>query len=89
MKNEKQIRKEIIDNRLKEAGWKLTDRTQIIEEFDIVVDQTLAKESLTSYTGLLFKDYVLLEPDVQPLAFVEAKKHRDMQPSGVNIKPSH
>ena len=35
MKNEKLTRKEIIDNRLKQAGWNVTDRTQVIEEFDI------------------------------------------------------
>ena len=35
--NESQTRKEIIDNRLKQAGWIVSDRTQVIEEFDIVV----------------------------------------------------
>jgi len=35
VKNEKLTRKEIIDNRLKQAGWNVTDRTQVIEEFDI------------------------------------------------------
>ncbi len=35
MKNEKLTRKEIIDHRLKQAGWNVTDRTQVIEEFDI------------------------------------------------------
>ena len=35
MKSEKLTRKEIIDNRLKQAGWNVTDRTQVIEEFDI------------------------------------------------------
>jgi len=35
VKNEKLTRQEIIDNRLKQAGWNVTDRTQVIEEFDI------------------------------------------------------
>ena len=36
-KNEAQTRKEIIDNRLKKAGWDVEDPTQVIEEFDIEV----------------------------------------------------
>ncbi len=38
MKDEKQTRKEIIDNRLIQAGWNVTDRTQVFEEFFISVD---------------------------------------------------
>ena len=38
LKTEAQTRKEIIDNRLKQAGWNVTDRTHVIEEFDIIVD---------------------------------------------------
>lgn len=41
MKNEKLTWKEIIDNRLKQAGWNVTDRTQVVEEFEIVVDKNL------------------------------------------------
>ena len=36
--NESQTRKEIIDTRLKKAGWDITDRTKVIEEFDIDVE---------------------------------------------------
>jgi type I restriction enzyme R subunit len=36
-KTEAQTRKELIDVKLHEAGWNVTDRTQVIEEFDIVV----------------------------------------------------
>jgi type I restriction enzyme R subunit len=35
MKTEKLTRKEIIDIRLKQADWNVTDRAQVIEEFDI------------------------------------------------------
>lgn len=49
MKNEKLTRKEIIDNRLKQAGWNVTDRTQVIEEFDIQL--TIVEEPITPYTG--------------------------------------
>ncbi|MDP3442876.1 MAG: type I restriction endonuclease, partial [Ignavibacteria bacterium] len=74
MKNEKLTRKEIIDNRLKQAGWNVTDRTQVIEEFDIIVDKNMAKEASTPYAGHQFSDYVLLGKDGKPLAVVEAKK---------------
>lgn len=74
MKNEKQTRKEIIDTRLKQAGWNVTDRTQVIEEFDIIVDDNLVQEAATPYGGHQFSDYVLLGKDGKPLAVVEAKK---------------
>ncbi len=72
MKNEKLTRKEIIDNRLKEAGWNVTDRTQVIEEFDIQL--TVVEEPTTPYAGHQYSDYVLLGKDGKPLAVVEAKK---------------
>lgn len=72
--NEAKTRKEIIDNRLKQAGWIVSDRSQVIEEFDIIVDKDLARESSTPYNGHQFSDYVLLGRDGQPLAVVEAKK---------------
>ncbi len=74
MKSEKHTRKEIIDARLKQAGWNVTDRTQVIEEFDIVVDSNLVEEPATPYSGRQFSDYVLLGKDGKPLAVVEAKK---------------
>lgn len=74
MKNEKLTRKEIIDNRLKQAGWNVSDRSQVIEEFDIIVDGNLANESPTPYAGHQYSDYVLLGKDGKPLAVVEAKK---------------
>ncbi len=74
MKNEKQTRKEIIDKRLKQAGWNVYDRTQVIEEFDIIVDENVVREAPTQYAGHQFSDYVLLGKDGKPLAVVEAKK---------------
>ena len=74
MKNEKLTRKEIIDNRLKQAGWNVTDRTQVIEEFDIIVDSNLVQEAPTPYAGHQFSDYVLLGKDGKALAVIEAKK---------------
>lgn len=72
MKTEKLTRKEIIDLRLKQAGWNVTDLTQVIEEFDIHL--TVVKEPVTPYAGHQFSDYVLLGKDGKPLAVVEAKK---------------
>lgn len=74
MKNEKLTRKEIIDNRLKQAGWDVTDQTQVIEEFNIVVDANTVAEASTPYAGHQYSDYVLLGKDGKPLAVVEAKK---------------
>ncbi len=72
MKNEKHTRKGIIDQRLKKAGWIVTDRTQVIEEFDIHL--TVVQEPATPYAGHQYSDYVLLGKDGKPLAVVEAKK---------------
>ncbi|MDD3686787.1 MAG: DEAD/DEAH box helicase family protein [Bacteroidales bacterium] len=74
MKNEKLTRKEIIDGRLVKAGWNVADRTQVVEEFDIIVDANLVKEAPTQYAGHQYSDYVLLGKDGKPLAVVEAKK---------------
>ncbi len=71
-KTEAQTRKEIIDNRLKQAGWNITDQTHVIEEFDIHL--TVVEEPTTPYSGHQFSDYVLLGKDGKPLAVVEAKK---------------
>jgi type I restriction enzyme, R subunit len=74
LKTEKQTRKEFIDARLETAGWNVVDRTQVIEEFDIVVDSGVLKEAPTPYAGHQYSDYVLLGKDGKPLAVVEAKK---------------
>lgn len=72
MKTEKLTRKGIIDQRLKQAGWNVTDRTQVIEEFDIHL--TVVEEPQTPYAGHQYSDYVLLGKDGKALAVVEAKK---------------
>lgn len=73
-KNEAQTRKEIIDNRLKQAGWNVSDRTQVIEEFDVIINTNQVQEPQISYTNHQFSDYVLLGKNGKPLAVVEAKK---------------
>ena len=74
-KTESQTRKEIIDNRLQQVGWDVSDRAQVIEEFDIIVDKNQAKEAFTPYSGHQFSDYVLLGKNGKPLAVIEAKKN--------------
>jgi len=46
-KSEKLTRKEIIDHQLKQADWDISDWTQVIEEFDIVVDVNLTGKTDT------------------------------------------
>jgi type I restriction enzyme, R subunit len=74
LKNENLTRKEIINKQLKQAGWNVDDRTQVIEEFDIIVDPNLVKEGSTLYSGHQYSDYVLIGKNGKPLAVVEAKK---------------
>jgi len=71
--NEKLTRKELIDQRLQNAGWNLSDRTQVIEEFFIPTSSIHLAEPETVY-GKSFSDYVLLGKDGKPVAVVEAKK---------------
>lgn len=73
-KTESQTRKQIIDKRLAAAGWNVTDRTQVIEELDILVSDERSKESCSPYAGHQYSDYVLLGRDGGILAVVEAKK---------------
>ncbi|TPE43346.1 type I restriction endonuclease subunit R [Pontibacter mangrovi] len=73
--NEAKTRKEIIDKRLKQAGWNVNDYTQVILEYDINVGLPHeVNEPLTPYNGHQFSDYVLLGKNGKPLAVVEAKK---------------
>ncbi len=72
---EKQTRQQIIDYRLKESGWDVTDRTQVIEEYNIeVLVSSELNEPDNKYQNLNFSDYVLLGKDGRPLAVIEAKK---------------
>ena len=72
---EAETRKQIIDIKLKEAGWNVKDRSQVIEEFDIEVGLPEGvAEQRTEYDGHQFSDYVLMGKDGKPLAVVEAKR---------------
>ncbi|WP_426791246.1 DEAD/DEAH box helicase family protein [Sphingobacterium sp. WOUb80] len=71
--SEKTTRKEIIDINLQHAGWNISDRTQVIEEFLVKVSDQILKEDTLSYSNT-FSDYVLLGKDGRILAVIEAKK---------------
>lgn len=72
---EAQTRIEIIDKQLGESGWNVSNPTQVVHEYDILVDLPEGvKEAKTPYQGHQFSDYVLLGKNGKPLAVVEAKK---------------
>ena len=74
-RNEAQTRKEIIDKRLKVAGWDVMDPSQVTQELDIWVGLSQGvREPQTHYEGHLFADYALLSKEGRPVAVVEAKK---------------
>ncbi len=75
MKTEQQTRAELIDKHLEKAGWNVNDPTQVVQEFDILVDLPEGvAEAQTPYQGHQFSDYVLLGKNGKPIAVVEAKK---------------
>lgn len=75
MSTEAETRKHLIDAKLKEAGWDVDNRSQVLQEFDIAVGlPDGVTEARTPYEGHQYCDYVLLGRDGKPLAVVEAKK---------------
>jgi type I restriction enzyme R subunit len=73
--DESQTRQELIDQRLRLAGWDVTDPSQVIQELDIDLRdaEERAAGSESMYAGHQFADYGLLL-DSKPIAVVEAKK---------------
>lgn len=69
-------RTEIIDKKLLDAGWDVTDRAKVSEEFLINVykNENGVHEPTSSYKSNEFSDYVLLGNNGQPLAVIEAKE---------------
>lgn len=68
MKTEQQTRVELIDKQLARAGWNINDPTQVVQEYDILVDlpEGIA-EAQAPYQGHQFSDYVLLGKNGKPL----------------------
>lgn len=73
--NEAQTRKQIIDKRLKKAGWDVKNLSQVSTELNIWIGLPEGiTEPENEYQGFQFADYALLGEDGYPLAVVEAKK---------------
>ncbi len=74
-KNEAQTRQDIIDKRLKKAGWDVNNPAQVTSELDIWIGLPEGvEEPMHEHQGHQYADYVLLGSDGYPLAVVEAKK---------------
>ncbi|TKV07134.1 DEAD/DEAH box helicase [Citrobacter sp. wls619] len=73
--SEKETRIAVIDNQLCIAGWDVQDPTKVVQEFDILTNQSegVAKPHY-EFGGHQYSDYVLLGKDGKPLAVVEAKR---------------
>ncbi|HYT05456.1 MAG TPA: DEAD/DEAH box helicase family protein [Gemmatimonadales bacterium] len=80
--SEADTRQQIIDGRLRLAGWDVDNPSQVIQELDIYVaggDRTAVREPRQAYAGHRFADYALVLRG-RPAAVVEAKKtSRDAQ----------
>jgi type I restriction enzyme R subunit len=80
VENEKTTRREIIDLRLKAAGWNVSDPTQVVQELFISAkpadagENSALHESSASYGNREFSDYGLLGKMGKPAAVVESKK---------------
>jgi type I restriction enzyme R subunit len=80
MSTESETRTENIDTRLRTAGWDVSDRTQVIEEYFVPAGQygSSASPGLREGSGTHgsreFCDYVLLGKNGKPIAVIEAKK---------------
>lgn len=80
---EAKTRKNLIDPKLRKAGWNLEDLTQVVQEFPIPFKADTKKiqmpgdivsETEDEYSACHYCDYALLGKDQKPLAIVEAKK---------------
>jgi len=75
---EKQTRQDIIDRRLKEVGWDVSNPRQVIREVELFVhhgDADRAGEASSEYGAESeFADYALVGRDALPVAVIEAKR---------------
>ena len=74
---ENQTRKSIIDGLLEKSGWHLNNRSEVIEEFEIVGTSAsryriAQKKPELNPSG--FSDYLLLDRAQDPLAVIEVKR---------------
>jgi len=68
-RNEAQTRKEIIDTRLKVAGWNVLNPSLVTQELDIWcgVPGRGINDLQSPYQGHLFADYALLSKEGKPI----------------------
>jgi type I restriction enzyme, R subunit len=89
VKTEKQTRQQIIDQQLLQAGWDVSNTSQVIKEFEIDVNRSemagvlSTAEPSSKYQGYQYSDYVFLGKNGKPLAVVEAKKTTKDPASGL------
>lgn len=96
MKTEKQTRKDIIDQKLLQAGWRVGDPTQVVEEFEIDVDVDRVDRPWTTgepppaspYEGHQYSDYVLLGRGTQKSLPLSKPKKPLRMPLLVASRPS-
>jgi type I restriction enzyme R subunit len=81
MSTESTTRKEIIDLRLRAAGWNVADRTQVVLEYFLpsvgrgtIAATAVSPDNFTTDSSQNFCDYTLLGKNGKPLAVVEAKR---------------
>ena len=56
MKTEKETRQDIIDKKLFQAGWNVNDRTQVIEEFELLAKMDhVEKEDFNEIWEMLYE----------------------------------
>ena len=78
--SEAQTRKLKIDILLKEQGWNVSDRTQIVPEVDTKQSEFLShkyktvSQTLTNDLESKYVDYLLLDGYGAPMAIIEAKR---------------
>lgn len=70
---EDNTRKKLIDQQLQQAGWDITDKSQVVEEYIIKRKEDKVEEPRGHYKTNQFADYVLLGKNGKPLAVIEAK----------------
>jgi type I restriction enzyme R subunit len=75
--SENQTRKQIIDSLLEKAGWHINNRSEVIEEFEIVgtgASKYHIAQKRVDFNPSGFSDYLLLDRAGDPLAIIEAKR---------------
>lgn len=75
-RSEKDTREQLIDPKLKQAGWEILVTKHVIEKCKVCVETPVTGMPKTGQnpTGKGFVDYTLFGDDGKPLAIIEAKK---------------